>query len=76
MGAGSVTSSGRARMLRISWPALAKAVVAGCARRGVVMLSCGTYGNVIRMLPPLVIEASLVEDAMDVLGEALAEALG
>ena len=40
------------------------------------MLSCGTYGNVIRMLPPLVIEASLVEDAMDVLGEALAEALG
>jgi len=56
--------------------ALAKAVVAGCARRGVVMLSCGTYGNVIRMLPPLVIEASLVEDAMDVLGEALAEALG
>jgi 4-aminobutyrate aminotransferase / (S)-3-amino-2-methylpropionate transaminase / 5-aminovalerate transaminase len=55
--------------------ALAKAVVAGCGRRGVVMLSCGSYGNVIRMLPPLVSEFALIEDAMDVLAEALAEAL-
>nr|WP_300152086.1 4-aminobutyrate--2-oxoglutarate transaminase [Propionicimonas sp.] len=55
-------------------PALAKAVVAGCARRGVVMLACGTYGNVVRMLPPLVIEPALLEDALDVLAEALAEA--
>lgn len=56
--------------------ALAKAVVAGCARRGVVMLSCGSYGNVIRMLPPLVTAFDLVEDAMDVLAEAFAEAAG
>lgn len=56
-------------------PALAKAVVAGCARRGVVMLACGTYGNVVRMLPPLVIEPALVDDAMDVLAEAFAEAV-
>jgi 4-aminobutyrate aminotransferase/(S)-3-amino-2-methylpropionate transaminase len=55
-------------------PALAKAVVAGCARRGVVLLACGTYGNVVRLLPPLVIELSLLEDALDVLAEALAEA--
>jgi 4-aminobutyrate aminotransferase/(S)-3-amino-2-methylpropionate transaminase len=55
-------------------PALAKAVVAGCARRGVVLLACGTYGNVVRLLPPLVIEPSLLEDALDVLAEALAEA--
>lgn len=56
--------------------ALAKTVVAGCARRGVVMLSCGSYGNVIRMLPPLVTSFDLVEDAMDVLAEAFAEAVG
>jgi 4-aminobutyrate aminotransferase/(S)-3-amino-2-methylpropionate transaminase len=56
--------------------ALAKAVVAGCARRGVVMLSCGSYGNVIRMLPPLVTSFDLVDDAMDVLAEAFAEAAG
>jgi 4-aminobutyrate aminotransferase/(S)-3-amino-2-methylpropionate transaminase len=55
-------------------PALAKAVVAGCARRGVVLLACGTYGNVVRLLPPLVIEPSLLEDALDVLAEALVEA--
>lgn len=56
--------------------ALAKAVVAGCARRGVVVLSCGTYGNVVRLLPPLVIGDDLLGDAMDVLAEALAEAVG
>jgi 4-aminobutyrate aminotransferase / (S)-3-amino-2-methylpropionate transaminase / 5-aminovalerate transaminase len=56
--------------------ALAKAIVAGCARRGVVMLSCGSYGNVIRLLPPLVTAFDLVEDAMDVLAEAFAEAVG
>ncbi len=57
-------------------PALAKALVAGCARRGVVILACGSFGNVVRMLPPLVIEPSLVEDAMDVLAEAFAEVVG
>ena len=56
--------------------ALTKAVLAGCARRGVVMLGCGSYGNVIRLLPPLVTEFSLVEDAMEVLAEAFAEAVG
>lgn len=56
--------------------ALAKAVVAGCGRRGVVMLSCGSYGNVIRMLPPLITDFALITDAMDVLAEAFAEAIG
>jgi len=56
--------------------ALTKAVVAACIRRGVAMLSCGSFGNVIRMLPPLVSDISLIEDAMDVLAEAFAEVLG
>lgn len=55
---------------------LTKAVVAACIRRGVAMLSCGSFGNVIRMLPPLVSDISLIEDAMDVLAEAFAEAIG
>jgi len=55
--------------------ALTKAVLAGCARRGLLMLGCGTYGNVIRMLPPLVISDDLLEEAMDILGEAFAEAV-
>ncbi|MGC3994207.1 MAG: 4-aminobutyrate--2-oxoglutarate transaminase [Propionicimonas sp.] len=55
--------------------ALTKALLAGCARRGVVMLGCGTFGNVIRMLPPLVIDDALVEDAMNVLADSFAQAL-
>jgi 4-aminobutyrate aminotransferase/(S)-3-amino-2-methylpropionate transaminase len=57
-------------------PVLTKAVLAGCARRGLVALGCGTYGNVIRMLPPLVIEFGLLAEAMDILAESLAEAVG
>ncbi|MDR2564957.1 MAG: 4-aminobutyrate--2-oxoglutarate transaminase [Bifidobacteriaceae bacterium] len=51
--------------------ALAKAVAARCIAAGVVTLTCGTYGNVIRFLPPLTISGELLTDAMDVLAEAL-----
>ena len=37
-------------------------------------LTCGTYGNVFRFLPPLVIEDALVEEALTVLEKALADA--
>ena len=52
-------------------PTLAKAVVAACGKSGVLTLSCGTYGNVLRLLPPLVIEESLLVEGLDVLAEAL-----
>ena len=52
-------------------PALAKAVVARCAEQGVITLSCGTYGNVLRLLPPLIIDDGLLDDGLDVLCEAL-----
>lgn len=41
-----------------------------------VTLTCGTYGNVFRFLPPLTISDELLGEAMDVLDEAFAEALG
>ena len=47
--------------------ALAKSVVAECAEHGVITLSCGTYGNVVRLLPPLVIEQSLLDEGLDLL---------
>ena len=47
--------------------ALAKSVVAQCAEDGVITLSCGTYGNVVRLLPPLVIEQSLLDEGLDLL---------
>jgi 4-aminobutyrate aminotransferase/(S)-3-amino-2-methylpropionate transaminase len=55
--------------------ALAGAVSRGCFERGVVTLTCGTYGNVFRFLPPLSISDELLHEAMDVLEEAFAAAL-
>ena len=52
-------------------PLLAKAVAARCHSHGVVLLLCGTYGNVIRLLPPLVIGEDLLAEGLDVLAEAL-----
>ncbi len=52
-------------------PALAKAVAAAAHERGVIVLTCGTHGNVLRFLPPLTISDELLHDAMDVLAEAL-----
>ncbi len=51
-------------------PELAGAVSAACHRAGVLTLTCGTFGNVIRMLPPLVISDELLDDAMGVLASA------
>ncbi len=55
--------------------ALAAAVNAGCHDRGVVTLTCGTYGNVFRFLPPLSIGDDLLHEAMDVLEESMGAAL-
>ena len=35
------------------------------------MLACGTFGNVIRLLPPLVIGDDLLDDALDVITAAV-----
>ena len=52
--------------------ARAGAVAAYCHRHGVVVLTCGTWGNVFRFLPPLSISDELLEDAFDVVAEAFA----
>ncbi|PQM44576.1 4-aminobutyrate aminotransferase [Mycobacterium talmoniae] len=39
---------------------------------GVILLTCGTFGNVVRFVPPLAISDELLNDGLDVLGEALA----
>ncbi|MGD6979265.1 MULTISPECIES: 4-aminobutyrate--2-oxoglutarate transaminase [Citricoccus] len=52
-------------------PESTKAVAAACLADGVLILTCGTYGNVIRLLPPLVIDEQLLQDGLDVLEAAL-----
>jgi 4-aminobutyrate aminotransferase/(S)-3-amino-2-methylpropionate transaminase len=46
------------------------AVSAFCHSQGVVTLTAGTYGNVLRFLPPLVISDALLTDAFDVVAAA------
>ena len=48
------------------------AVVKHCQSKGVLVLTAGTYSNVIRFLPPLVITDDLLQDALGVLEEAFA----
>src|SRR6478735_8322876 len=48
-------------------PELAKAVATAAHRQGVIVLTCGTHGNVLRFLPPLSISDDLLHDAFDVL---------
>jgi 4-aminobutyrate aminotransferase/(S)-3-amino-2-methylpropionate transaminase len=48
-----------------------KKIAEYCLKEGVVILTCGTYGNVIRLLPPLVIGDELLADGLDVLEAAI-----
>jgi 4-aminobutyrate aminotransferase/(S)-3-amino-2-methylpropionate transaminase len=48
------------------------AVVKYCQSKGVLILTAGTYSNVVRFLPPIVITDELLKDALSVLDEALA----
>ena len=52
--------------------ALAKEIAAYAHRNGVILLTCGTYGNVIRLLPPLSIDDALLEEGLSVLADGLA----
>ena len=51
-------------------PALTAAVNAWCHRQGVVTLTAGTYGNVLRFLPPLSAPDELLTEALDILEQA------
>jgi len=57
-----------------STPDVAKAVTAAARDRGLVLLSCGIYGNVIRILVPLTIDDPLLERGLDLLEESLGDA--
>ncbi|HET7532905.1 MAG TPA: 4-aminobutyrate--2-oxoglutarate transaminase [Nocardioidaceae bacterium] len=51
-------------------PVRVGSVAAYCHARGVVTLTAGTYGNVLRFLPPLAMPDHLLDEAFDVVGEA------
>ena len=53
---------------------LTKRVCTEALQRGLVLLSCGLYANVIRILVPLTVSDTLLDEGLAVLGEALAAA--
>jgi 4-aminobutyrate aminotransferase/(S)-3-amino-2-methylpropionate transaminase len=54
---------------------LAGRIAAACHREGVIVLTAGSFGNVLRFLPPLVIGHDLLDEALGVLEAAVADAV-
>ena len=46
---------------------MANAIRAEALSRGLVLLTCGVYGNVIRFLAPLTVQDDILAEAMDIL---------
>lgn len=59
------------RAARTPDPAAAARVIARCHEEGVIVLKAGTYDNVVRLLPPLVISDELLADGLDVFEKAV-----
>ena len=54
---------------------LTAAVVAEAEARGLILLSCGTRANVVRLLPPLTIPFEVLEEGLDILEAAIEGAI-
>ncbi|GAA3343573.1 hypothetical protein GCM10020358_43370 [Amorphoplanes nipponensis] len=52
-------------------PLRTAAVARACHAAGLLVLTCGTYANVLRFLPPLVIAEEQVRAGLDILAESL-----
>ncbi|MFJ2115192.1 4-aminobutyrate--2-oxoglutarate transaminase [Streptomyces sp. NPDC087850] len=53
-------------------PEATAALAKACHAAGLLVLTCGTYGNVLRFLPPLVIGEDLLNEGLDIIEEGLA----
>jgi 4-aminobutyrate aminotransferase/(S)-3-amino-2-methylpropionate transaminase len=52
------------------------AIARRCLEQGVLVLTAGTYGNVVRLLPPITIDEALLDDGLDVLDDAIGTVTG
>jgi 4-aminobutyrate aminotransferase/(S)-3-amino-2-methylpropionate transaminase len=53
-------------------PDLAKAVITEALAHRLLLLSCGTWGQVVRIIPPLVTTEQEIDQSVSILAEALA----
>lgn len=54
---------------------LVKDVIHSSEEKGLLLLSCGTYDNVLRWIPPLNVTNQQINDGLKILGEALKESI-
>jgi len=55
-------------------PDVVERVLATCLEQQLILMNCGTYGNVVRWMPPLMVSEAQVDEALCVFEEALREA--
>ena len=48
---------------------------AAAAERGLLLLTCGPHGNVVRMIPPLIVTADQVDEAVGLWSQAVHDAV-
>lgn len=63
------------RDTREPWPEMAKALTKTAGRNGLILLSCGVHGNVVRVLTPLTIPLSLVDEGLTIMENSLRQAV-
>ncbi|TCU07607.1 4-aminobutyrate--2-oxoglutarate transaminase [Rhizobium sullae] len=63
------------RQTKTAAPAITNGIVAEAEARGLILLSCGTRLNVVRLLPPLTIEWDVLSEGLDILEASIEAAL-
>ncbi len=56
-------------------PGAAQRAHRAAAERGLLLLTCGAYGNVVRMIPPLIVTEAQIDDALGIWAHAVADAV-
>ena len=56
--------------------ATAQAAQKAAAERGLLLLTCGAYMNVVRMVPPLIVDADQVDEALRIWADVVASVTG
>jgi 4-aminobutyrate aminotransferase len=49
----------------------AKTVVQACLKAGLLLITCGTWDNTVRWIPPLTVEKNQIQQALEIFGQAL-----
>jgi 4-aminobutyrate aminotransferase len=52
-------------------PDITKQIIQGVLERNLLMLSCGTFSNVVRWIPPLIVSETDIDKALDIFAQAL-----